>query len=56
LQVPVFRIAHFDTYGFVVMRGFLDPGELAAEFEASMRDGFADPHHMNTGSAGNQFR
>jgi ectoine hydroxylase-related dioxygenase (phytanoyl-CoA dioxygenase family) len=50
------QTAHMDAFGFVVLRGFLDPGALSAEFDASMRDAFADERHMNAGSAGNQFR
>ena len=36
------RTAHLDTFGFVVLRGFIDPAALSAEFDASMRNGFAD--------------
>jgi hypothetical protein len=48
--------AHLETFGFVVLQGFLDPAALSVEFDASMRDGFTDPNHMNVGTAGNNFR
>ena len=47
---------HFDTFGFALLRNFADVGALSAEFDACMRDAFADPSHMNAGAAGNQFR
>ena len=50
------QIAHLETFGFAVLRGLLDPAALSAEFDASMRDGFTDPDHMNAGAAGNKFR
>lgn len=48
--------AHLETFGFCVLPAFTDPRALSAEFDASMRDGFADASHMNAGSAGNEFR
>jgi hypothetical protein len=47
---------HLDTFGFVVLRGFVEPRALSAEFDASMRAAFADPGHLKAGAAGNEFR
>jgi Phytanoyl-CoA dioxygenase (PhyH) len=56
LSMLASQTAHIAAFGFVVLPGFIDSLALSAEFDASMRDGFADEHHMNAGSAGNQFR
>jgi ectoine hydroxylase-related dioxygenase (phytanoyl-CoA dioxygenase family) len=49
-------VAEFESRGFVVLRAFIDPAALSAEFDATMRDAFGDERHLNEGSAENQFR
>jgi hypothetical protein len=48
--------AHFETFGFAVLPSFIDPAVLSAELDAALHDAFADPDHVNTGTAGNEFR
>ena len=50
------QATHFDAFGFALLRRFTDVAALSAEFDACMRDAFAEPGHMNAGAAGNQFR
>ena len=47
---------HFEAFGFSVLQRYADAAELSAEFDACMREAFADPTPMNAGTAGNQFR
>lgn len=57
MDVTPDRAAHFfDVFGIVVLRGLFDPAPLSAELDRALREGFADPAHMNHGPAGNAFR
>ena len=47
---------HLETFGYVVLHTAFDPAPLAREFDETMRRGPRDPTHLNSGSAGNQFR
>ena len=48
--------AHFDAFGFALLQRFADVEALSTEFDTCMKDASADPNHMNSGAAGNQFR
>jgi hypothetical protein len=48
-------VAAFDDIGFVVLRGFFDPGPLSDEFDRALADGRWQESAANTGSAGNAF-
>jgi len=50
------RRDHLDTFGFVVLRGYLDASAISFEFDQAMADGFSDPTHSNVGAIGNRFR
>jgi hypothetical protein len=53
---PVER-AQLETFGYLVIRRCFEAGPLVAEVDRALLDAFPDGHrHLNTGSAGNQFR
>ena len=48
--------AHFELFGFAVLRNFLDGAALSAEFDRTMRRAFPTIRPDHCGSTGNRFR
>lgn len=47
---------HFETFGYVVLRGYFDPEPLSAEVDRSLGDAFVGDGVLTTGAARNWFR
>jgi hypothetical protein len=48
-------LAHFHTFGFIVLRGAFDPGPLAAELDRALRDGASVRFDVAGGAIGARY-